>query len=413
MAQRRRKTCYSGIGGQAVLEGVMMKNRDIYAVAVRKSDGEIVVNTQEYAGVLNDSFLKKVPFIRGVFNFIDSLVLGMKSLNYSASLFEDEDAKETAADKALNKVTGGRAEKVFMALTLICSLALSVAVFIVLPYYLSTLFGKYVRNRSLLNIIEGAIRIVIFLLYVLLISLMKDIRRVYMYHGAEHKCINCLERGRALYVSNVMRSSRMHRRCGTSFMLFVMFVSIILFFFITVTNPVYRVVLRIALIPVVAGISYELIRFAGKHDNIFVRILSAPGMLLQRMTTREPSEDMVEVAIQSVEAVFDWREYLKVNFGYDVAAEEAAENAARAEAQAEEEEEAAERADRERAEAAERAGRERAEAAERAGRERTGSAERTGRERAEAAERAGRERTGAAERTGRERARNTKAKAEP
>lgn len=205
----------------------------------------------------------------------------------------------------------------------------------------------------------------------------------------------------------------MHRRCGTSFMLFVMFVSIILFFFITVTNPVYRVVLRIALIPVVAGISYELIRFAGKHDNIFVRILSAPGMLLQRMTTREPSEDMVEVAIQSVEAVFDWREYLKVNFGYDVAAEEAAENAARAEAQAEEEEEAAERADRERAEAAERAGRERAEAAERAGRERTGSAERTGRERAEAAERAGRERTGAAERTGRERARNTKAKAEP
>ncbi len=322
----------------------MMKNRDIYAVAVRKSDGKIVVNTQEYAGILGDSFLKKVPFVRGIFNFIDSLALGMKSLNYSASFYEDEEAKESAADKALNKVTGGRAEKVFMALTLIFSIALSVAVFIALPYYLSTLFGKYVRNHSLLNIIEGAIRIVIFLSYVLLISLMKDIRRVYMYHGAEHKCINCIERGRALYVENVRRSSRMHRRCGTSFLLFVMFVSIILFFFITVTNPVYRIVLRIALIPVVAGISYELIRFAGKHDNVFVRILSAPGMLLQRLTTREPDEDMIEVAIQSVEAVFDWRQYLKENFDYDVGAQEAAEAAARAQ---DEEEEAAEAAAKE------------------------------------------------------------------
>lgn len=344
MARRKRKICYSGIGGQAVLEGVMMKNRDIYAVAVRKSDGKIVVNTQEYAGILGDSFLKKVPFVRGIFNFIDSLALGMKSLNYSASFYEDEEAKESAADKALNKVTGGRAEKVFMALTLIFSIALSVAVFIALPYYLSTLFGKYVRNHSLLNIIEGAIRIVIFLSYVLLISLMKDIRRVYMYHGAEHKCINCIERGRALYVENVRRSSRMHRRCGTSFLLFVMFVSIILFFFITVTNPVYRIVLRIALIPVVAGISYELIRFAGKHDNVFVRILSAPGMLLQRLTTREPDEDMIEVAIQSVEAVFDWRQYLKENFDYDVGAQEAAEAAARAQ---DEEEEAAEAATKE------------------------------------------------------------------
>lgn len=408
LARKKRKTCYSGIGGQAVLEGVMMKNKDIYAVAVRKSDGEIVVNTQEYVGVLNDSFLKKVPFIRGVFNFIDSLVLGMKALNYSANFFEDEEAKESGADKVLNKVSGGRAEQIFMAITLVFSVALSIGVFIALPYYLSTLFGKYVRNRSLLNIIEGAIRIAIFLLYVLLISLMKDIRRVYMYHGAEHKCINCLERGRALYVRNVMRCSRQHRRCGTSFLLFVMFVSIILFFFITVTNPVYRVVLRIALIPVVAGISYELIRFAGKHDNVLVRILSAPGMLLQRLTTREPSEEMVEVAIQSVEAVFDWREYLKENFNYDVAAEEAAEAEAKARAQAEDEEEAAERTDRERAETAERA-----EVAEHADRERTEAAESAGREQAGVTERAGRERTETAERAGRERKRNTKAKAEP
>lgn len=349
MARRKRKICYSGIGGQAVLEGVMMKNKDIYAVAVRKSDGEIVVNTQEYAGILGDSFLKNVPFVRGVFNFIDSFALGMKALNYSADFYEDEEAKESVADKALNKVTGGRAEKVFMTLTLIVSVVLSIAVFIALPYYLSTLFGKYVRNHSLLNMIEGAIRIAIFLLYVLLISLMKDIRRVYRYHGAEHKCINCIERGRALYVENVKRCSRLHRRCGTSFLLFVMFVSIILFFFITVTNPVYRVVLRVALIPVVAGISYELIRFAGKHDNILVRILSAPGMLLQRLTTKEPDEKMIEVAIQSVEAVFDWREYLKENFGYDVEAQEAAEAAARAQ---DEEEEAAEAAARARKEEA-------------------------------------------------------------
>lgn len=334
--KRKRKRHYSGIGGQAVLEGVMMKNKDLYAVAVRKSDGEIVVDTQEYAGILHDSFLKRTPFIRGVFNFIDSLSLGMKSLNYSANFYEDGDAKESVADKALNKVTGGRAEKIFMGLTMIFSVALSIGVFIALPYYLSTLFGKYVRNTSLLNIIEGGIRIVIFLLYVILISLMKDIRRVYKYHGAEHKCINCIERGRELDVYNVKRSSRMHRRCGTSFLLFVMLVSIVLFFFINVTNPVYRIVLRIALIPVVAGISYELIRLAGKYDNIFVRILSVPGLLLQRLTTREPDEEMIEVAIRSVEAVFDWKEFLKQEFDYDVDAEAAKEAAAKAEDAAEE-----------------------------------------------------------------------------
>ncbi len=343
MARRKRKKCYSGIGGQAVLEGVMMKNKDLYAVAVRRSNGEIVVDTQEFAGILHDSILKKLPFVRGVFYFLDSLSLGMKSLNYSASFYEDEEKKETVPDKALNKVTGGRAEGVFIGLTMILSVALSVAVFIVLPYFLSTMFAKYVRNSSLLNIIEGGIRIAIFLLYVILISLMRDIRRVYMYHGAEHKCINCIERGRELDVHNVMRSSRMHRRCGTSFLLFVMLVSIVLFFFINVTNPVYRIVLRIALIPVVAGISYELIRFAGTHDNVIVRILSAPGLLLQRLTTREPDAAMIEVAIKSIEAVFDWKEFLKENFDYDVDAENAREAAARAADEAEEAKEAAAR----------------------------------------------------------------------
>lgn len=322
MKKTKKKRCYSGIGGQAVLEGVMMKNKDLYAVAVRKSNGEIVVDTQEFAGILHDSVLKKIPFIRGVFNFIDSLTLGMKSLNYSASFYEDEDAKETAADKAVNKATGGKAEGVFMALTMVLSVVLSLAIFIALPYYLSTLFERFVRNTSLLNIIEGVIRIAIFLIYVAAISLMKDIRRVYMYHGAEHKCINCLERGRELTVENVKRSSKQHRRCGTSFLLFVMLVSIILFFFITITQPVYRLLIRIALIPVVAGISYELIRIAGRYDNVFTRILSAPGMLLQKLTTREPDKEMIEVAIRSVEAVFDWKEFLKVNFDLDVDADE-------------------------------------------------------------------------------------------
>ena len=331
MKRSKKKRCYCGIGGQAVLEGVMMKNKDLYAVAVRKSDGEIVVDTQEFAGILHDSVLRKIPFIRGIFNFIDSLVLGMKSLNYSANFYEDEDAQETTADKVMNKVFRGKAESILMGFTMILSVVLSLAIFIALPYYLSTLFERFVRNTSLLNIIEGAIRIAIFLIYVAAISLMKDIRRVYMYHGAEHKCINCLERGRELTVENVKRSSKQHRRCGTSFLLFVMVVSIILFFFITITQPVYRLLIRIALIPAVAGISYELIRLAGRYDNIFTRILSAPGMLLQRLTTKEPDSEMIEVAIKSVEAVFDWKEFLKVNFDLDVDAMDQKESEAKEE----------------------------------------------------------------------------------
>lgn len=331
MKRSKKKRCYCGIGGQAVLEGVMMKNKDLYAVAVRKSDGEIVVDTQEFAGILHDSVLRKIPFIRGIFNFIDSLVLGMKSLNYSANFYEDEDAQETTADKVMNKVFRGKAESILMGFTMILSVVLSLAIFIALPYYLSTLFERFVRNTSLLNIIEGAIRIAIFLIYVAAISLMKDIRRVYMYHGAEHKCINCLERGRELTVENVKRSSKQHRRCGTSFLLFVMVVSIILFFFITITQPVYRLLIRIALIPAVAGISYELIRLAGRYDNIFTRILSAPGMLLQKLTTKEPDSEMIEVAIKSVEAVFDWKEFLKVNFDLDVDAMDQKESEAKEE----------------------------------------------------------------------------------
>lgn len=312
----KRKGHYSGIGGQAVLEGVMMKNNEKYAVAVRKPDGEIEVELENYQGVVHDSFFKKVPFVRGVFNFVDSLVLGTKCLNYSASFYEDEDAKETAADKVLNKVSGGNGEKVLSAFVMFFSVALAICIFILLPYFITSFLKDYVRSDALMAIIEGLIRIVIFLLYVLCIAAMKDIKRLYMYHGAEHKCINCLERGKPLTVRNAMRSSRLHKRCGTSFLFFVMFISIILFFFIRVDHPALRVLLRILLIPVVAGISYELIRLAGRSENIFVRILSAPGMLIQRLTTKEPTKDMVEVAIASVEAVFDWRKYLAEEFGH-------------------------------------------------------------------------------------------------
>ena len=197
------------------------------------------------------------------------------------------------------------------------SVVLAVGIFIVLPYYLASALNGYLRNPSLVAIIEGLVRILIFILYVSGISIMKDIRRLYRYHGAEHKCINCIERGRPLTVDNAMRSSRLHKRCGTSFLFFVFFVSIILFFFIRVENPVWRVGLRILLMPVVAGISYEIIRLAGRSDSLFVRILSAPGMAIQRMSTKEPDREMVEVAVASVEAVFDWKTYLKETFGYE------------------------------------------------------------------------------------------------
>ena len=295
-----------------------MKNQDLYAVAVRKPNGEIEIDTEEYHGVLHGSKIKKVPFIRGVFNFVDSMVLGMKTLNHSVSFYEDEEAKETATDKVLNKVFKEKAENVMLGMVTAFSIILAIAIFMVLPYYISSLFEEYVRNASVMAIIEGAVRILIFVIYIVAITLMKDIKRLYQYHGAEHKCINCIEKGRPLTVHNAMRSSRLHKRCGTSFMFFVVFVSIIVFFFIRVENPALKVLLRIALIPVIAGISYEIIRLAGRSNNIFVRILSAPGMWLQRLTTKEPDEEMIRVAIASVEAIFDWKAYLKETFGYEV-----------------------------------------------------------------------------------------------
>lgn len=307
MAGKRQK-CYSGIGGQAVLEGVMMKNQDKYAVAVRKPNHEIEIEVDEYKGVGARIPFSKAPFIRGVFGFVDSLMLGMKTLSWSASFFEEEDEKKGDS----------KSDGIMMAITMFISIVLAVGLFMLLPFLISDLCAKYIRNDTIVALLEGVIRIAIFLGYVVCISLMKDIKRVYMYHGAEHKCINCIEKGRPLTVKDVKRSSRLHRRCGTSFLLFVVVVSVIVFFFIRVDNLALKLLLRVLLVPVIAGISYEIIRLAGKSNNFFVRVISAPGMLLQKLTTREPDEDMIEVAIASVEAIFDWKAYLKETFGYEV-----------------------------------------------------------------------------------------------
>lgn len=309
MAGRGKNKCYSGIGGQAVLEGVMMKNNEKYAVAVRKPNGEIAVEVENSRGILHGNKLKELPFVRGIFNFIDSLILGMRCLNFSASFYDEGEE---------SKVGESKGDKLMSALVTVFSVVLAVGIFVVLPYYVASKLGSFIRNESLTAIIEGALRIVIFILYILTISLMKDIRRLFRYHGAEHKCINCIERGKSLTVNNVIRSSRLHKRCGTSFIFFVFFVSIILFFFIRVGNPLQRMLLRILLMPVVAGISYEIIRLAGGSDNILVKIISAPGMAIQRLTTKEPDVSMIEVAIAAVDAVFDWEKYLLDNFGYEL-----------------------------------------------------------------------------------------------
>ncbi len=299
----------SGIGGQAVIEGIMMKNKDMYSVAVRKPDGEIEVNLGTYRSIVKNKMLRETPLVRGVINFVDSLILGMRTLTFSASFYEEEE-EPTKADEMLDKLFKGNAEKVVMGLTVVFSIVMAVGIFMILPYFLTNFLRNYVVSNTLLAIIEGIVRVGVFVLYVFLISRMNDIQRVFMYHGAEHKCINCIENGLELNVENVLKSSKHHKRCGTSFMFIVMVVSIIFFIFIDVTSPVLRVVIRLLLIPVIAGVSYELIKLAGRSESKFVQIVSYPGMLMQRLTTKEPDADMVEVAIAAVEAVFDWDTFI-------------------------------------------------------------------------------------------------------
>ena len=315
----------SGIGGQAVMEGVMMKNQEKYAVAVRKPDQEIVVETSTYEGLIKNKKIRNMPILRGVFSFIESLVLGMKTLTFSASFFEEEEdeksgsrkaekragAKKPAPTEEEQKKKEKRQENVLMGGTVAISIVLAVAIFMVLPYYISVFFQRFITSQTLLALLEGVIRLTIFIGYVAAISLMPDIKRVYMYHGAEHKCINCIEQGMDLTVENVRKSSRLHKRCGTSFLLIVMLISIVFFLFIRVDNRILQLLLRLVLIPVIAGVSYEFIRLAGRSDHMLVNLFSKPGLLLQRITTREPDDSMIEVGIASVEAVFDWKAYVK------------------------------------------------------------------------------------------------------
>ncbi len=304
----------SNIGGQAVLEGIMMKNKDQYAVAVRKPNQEIEVEVQRYNSIVPWESVRKIPFIRGIFNFIDSMILGMKTLMFSASFFEEEEAEEKPVLTKEEQLKEEKKEKTMMGIVVAFSVVLAIAIFMVLPYFLSTLLKKVVSSRAILTVIEGGIRLAIFLIYILAISKMEDIQRTFMYHGAEHKCINCIENGWNLTIDNVRKSSRQHKRCGTSFLFFVMIVSIVFCFFITTESPVLRVVFRIAMFPLIAGVSYEIIRLAGNSENIFINFLSKPGLLVQKMTTKEPDDGMIEVAICAVEAVFDWRAYQKENF---------------------------------------------------------------------------------------------------
>lgn len=313
----------SNIGGQAVMEGIMMRHKDVYSVAVRKPDKEIEVKVEDYKSVVNCKSLQKLPILRGVFSFIDSLVVGTKCLMYSATFFEDEeDLKKReqleGEEKEKELAKKEKEDKALMTGTVILSVVLSVGLFIVLPYLLASLLRNIGVSETGVTLAEAGVRIVLFLAYMLLISKMQDIQRVFMYHGAEHKCINCVENGLPLNVENVMKSSRFHKRCGTSFLFFVIIISIIFFLGFFAVVPIktmwLRVLVRILLVPVIAGVSYEVIRLAGNSDNSVVAFFSKPGMALQKLTTKEPTPDMAEVAIKAVEAVFDWKAYLKENF---------------------------------------------------------------------------------------------------
>ena len=296
---------YANIGGQAVMEGVMMRHKDHYAVAVRKENHEIEVMTEQRQTLGERYHVSGIPIVRGVFAFVDSLVVGMKTLMWSASFFEDEE--ETSQEKEKQSDT------VFMTMTVIFSLAFSIGLFMILPFFVSNLFKIVTDSSLVLGIIEGLVRVLIFIIYILAISRMKDIQRLFMYHGAEHKTINCIEHGDELTPENAEKYSRFHKRCGTSFLFIVMFISIaffLLFFQIfPINNMFIKVICRILLVPVIAGISYEIIQWAGRHDSGLVCLVSKPGFWMQKFTTKEPDREMLEVAIASIEAIYDWREF--------------------------------------------------------------------------------------------------------
>ncbi|WP_124067071.1 DUF1385 domain-containing protein [Clostridium sp. E02] len=307
---------YSGIGGQAVIEGVMMKNGDEYATAVRKPDGGIEVKKDTYVSAGEKVKLFSLPFLRGIFSFVDSMILGMRALTFSASFFEDdeEDSEPSGFEKLLDRLFGEKMEKALMSMVMVFSVIMGICIFMLLPMFLANIFHHFIKSQTIMAVLEGVLRIGIFIAYIKLVSRMEDIKRTFMYHGAEHKCINCLEHGLELNVENVRNSSKEHKRCGTSFLLIVMIISILFFMVIRVKTLPLRIVSRIVLIPVIAGVSYEFLRLAGRNDSKLVDILSRPGMWMQGLTTSEPDDSMIEVGIASVEAVFDWKAFLDKNF---------------------------------------------------------------------------------------------------
>ena len=306
---------YSGIGGQAVIEGIMMKNKSDYATAVRRPDGEIEIQKGEYVSMTEKVKLCAMPFVRGVFSFVDSMVLGMRTLSFSAGFFEDdEDSEPGRLELWLDKVFGEKVENALMAFVMVFSVVMAIGIFMVLPLLIANVFRQFISSAMVMAVLEGCIRIGIFVTYIKLISRMEDIRRTFMYHGAEHKCINCIEHGMTLTVDHVRQSSKQHKRCGTSFLIIVMIISILFFMVIRVDTVWLRILSRILLIPVIAGVSYEFLRLAGRSDSAVVNLLSKPGMWMQNLTTAEPDDSMIEVAIAAVNAVFDWKAYLRENF---------------------------------------------------------------------------------------------------
>ncbi len=293
----------TSIGGQAVIEGVMMRGPRKIAIAVRKPDGEIEVDVKPVNVLAMKYKICKLPILRGVISFFESMVTGVRSLMYSAEFFDIEEEQPSKFDRFLEEKFGDKLKDVVIYSSVIFAVLFSVLLFFMLPAFVTGFLQKIIPNRTVIVALEGLVRICIFMGYLLAVSKMPDIQRVFMYHGAEHKSIHCYEHGEELTVENVKKHTRLHPRCGTSFLLIVMIISIFVFLFIRSDNMVLRLVYRLLLLPVVAGISYEIIKFAGRHDNKFTRIISKPGMLLQYMTTREPDDSQLEVAIASLQAV--------------------------------------------------------------------------------------------------------------
>lgn len=294
------------VGGQALIEGVMMQSKTKRAVAVRKSDGEIIIRKNKIKSWISEKNIDKIPFIRGSFVLIETMIEGIKSLNFSSEFFLEEE-EEDAFDKFIKKVFKDKANDVIIGISIVLSLILSIGLFMLLPTLVGGIFSKFIEANLVLNLIEGLIRISILFIYMLLISKNKDIERVFQYHGAEHKSIYCYESNLELTVENARKFGRLHPRCGTNFLFIVMLTSIILFSFFGWPNPIMRMVMRIICIPIVAGISYEIIRFLGKYNNIFTKIVAYPGMMLQNFTTKEPDDEQLEVALAALKAVVDER----------------------------------------------------------------------------------------------------------